>query len=393
MRLARPNGERWLDAAAEAAATLDDRLLRPLDLPPEARLVVVPSRSLHGVPWRALPSLAGRPVTVAPSAALGLRAAARREGSSTQRLRRRSRAPRRRGRGRAARGRSRGSGARRRRGDGRRLPRAGRRGRRAPRRRPRLAPGRQPGVLLARAGRRPADRLRPRSAPGRPRPRRAARVRRRPGRPDRRRAGRRGAHAARPRGPGGRRARAAGARPRHRPPHVRRPPPPGRRRRPCGRPRRGRRRPRSRPRGRPPRRGGLRLPRLRSGAGRAQERPRPSQAFWSADCTPAVHSSDQNGVDRGQAATSRRSKTTMAIAAAIRMYVATVARARYAVTAVVPPAAKASRRRPGNQRPAGDQAFCTRCSNGPAHAMPTASATGTERTRTREGRRRARRTR
>ena len=84
MRLARPNGERWLDAAAEAAATLDDRLLRPLDLPPDARLVVVPSRSLHGVPWRALPSLAGRPLTVAPSAALGLRAAAPREGSSTR---------------------------------------------------------------------------------------------------------------------------------------------------------------------------------------------------------------------------------------------------------------------------------------------------------------------
>ena len=83
MRLARPNGERWLEAAVDAAATLDDRLLLPLDLPPDARLVVVPSRSLHGVPWRVLPSLAGRPVTVAPSAALGLRAVARRAGSTT----------------------------------------------------------------------------------------------------------------------------------------------------------------------------------------------------------------------------------------------------------------------------------------------------------------------
>ncbi len=85
LRLARPNGERWLDAAVDAAATLDDRLLRPLDLPPDVRLVIVPSRSLHGVPWRALPSLAGRPVTVAPSAAMGLRAAAApRKGSTTR---------------------------------------------------------------------------------------------------------------------------------------------------------------------------------------------------------------------------------------------------------------------------------------------------------------------
>ena len=84
MRLARPNGERWLDAAADAAATLDDRLLRPLDLPTEARLVIVPSGSLHGVPWWALPSLAGRPVTVAPSAAMGLRAAAPRSGPTTR---------------------------------------------------------------------------------------------------------------------------------------------------------------------------------------------------------------------------------------------------------------------------------------------------------------------
>ena len=45
---------------------------------------IVPSRSLHGVPWRALPSLAGRPVTVAPSAALGLRAAAPRAGPTTR---------------------------------------------------------------------------------------------------------------------------------------------------------------------------------------------------------------------------------------------------------------------------------------------------------------------
>ena len=84
MRLARPNGERWLDAADDAAATLDARLLQPLDLAPDARLVIVPSRSFHGVPWRALPSLAGRPVTIAPSAALGLRAAAPRVRPATR---------------------------------------------------------------------------------------------------------------------------------------------------------------------------------------------------------------------------------------------------------------------------------------------------------------------
>jgi tetratricopeptide (TPR) repeat protein len=84
MRLARPNGERWLGAADDAAAALDERLLRPLDLSPDARLVIVPSRSLHGVPWRALPSLAGRPVTIAPSAAMGLRAVAPRTGLTTR---------------------------------------------------------------------------------------------------------------------------------------------------------------------------------------------------------------------------------------------------------------------------------------------------------------------
>src|SRR6266540_3397451 len=59
------------------------------------------------------------------------------------------------------------------------------------------------------------------------------------------------------------------------------------------------------------------------------------------------------------AVTSRRAKTT-------------VARARPAVTSGVPPATNASSSRPGNTLPAGVQAFCTRCSNGPAQAMPTA---------------------
>ena len=62
-------------AAATVRATadrLDGLLLRPLRLPPGAPLVIVPTGLLHGLPWAALPSMAGRPVTVAPSAAVWL---------------------------------------------------------------------------------------------------------------------------------------------------------------------------------------------------------------------------------------------------------------------------------------------------------------------------------
>ncbi len=66
------------DTAARAALTsaagrLDTRLIAPLrtrDRP----LVVAPAGALHGVPWAALPSLGGRPLTVVPSAASWLRA-------------------------------------------------------------------------------------------------------------------------------------------------------------------------------------------------------------------------------------------------------------------------------------------------------------------------------
>jgi CHAT domain-containing protein len=64
-------------AQAEAeAARLDELLLRPLasrlaDCP----LVIVPTTVLHALPWALLPSLAGRPISVAPSAAWWLRAA------------------------------------------------------------------------------------------------------------------------------------------------------------------------------------------------------------------------------------------------------------------------------------------------------------------------------
>jgi hypothetical protein len=73
VRLARPNGERWIEAADVAIARVDELLVWPLVLPPGDRVVLVPSRSLHGVPWRALPSLREMAVTVAPSAAMGLR--------------------------------------------------------------------------------------------------------------------------------------------------------------------------------------------------------------------------------------------------------------------------------------------------------------------------------
>jgi CHAT domain-containing protein/tetratricopeptide (TPR) repeat protein len=61
--------------AGRAAAAIDDALLRPLHHEIDKRpLVLVPSGPLHGVPWSALPSCAGRPVTVAPSATAWLRA-------------------------------------------------------------------------------------------------------------------------------------------------------------------------------------------------------------------------------------------------------------------------------------------------------------------------------
>ncbi|MGH3979759.1 MAG: CHAT domain-containing protein, partial [Pseudonocardiaceae bacterium] len=65
------SGRRGWALLGRAAAALDASLLRPLagrtgDRP----LVLVPTGALQSVPWAALPSCAGRPVTLAPSAAL-----------------------------------------------------------------------------------------------------------------------------------------------------------------------------------------------------------------------------------------------------------------------------------------------------------------------------------
>jgi len=63
-----------LRATAEAlnaiAASLDERLVAKLGLPPRVDVVVVPTGPLQGLPWPALPSLARRTVTVSPSGCL-----------------------------------------------------------------------------------------------------------------------------------------------------------------------------------------------------------------------------------------------------------------------------------------------------------------------------------
>ena len=83
-RLARYHASEGSKAAAvsvlrHAAGRLDSLLLRPLAPQFEDReLVVIPTGPLQSLPWSVLPSCAGRPVTVAPSAALWY-AAQRRE--------------------------------------------------------------------------------------------------------------------------------------------------------------------------------------------------------------------------------------------------------------------------------------------------------------------------
>jgi len=55
---------------AATAHRLDEMLMAPLRLPADIGVVVVPTGVLHGLPWSALPSLAHRSTTVAPSTAL-----------------------------------------------------------------------------------------------------------------------------------------------------------------------------------------------------------------------------------------------------------------------------------------------------------------------------------
>jgi tetratricopeptide (TPR) repeat protein len=73
-RLARPGPARTQDAATVlmtgAARRLDDALFAGLPELRDRDLVIVPTGQLHSVPWSVLPSCAGRPVVVAPSATL-----------------------------------------------------------------------------------------------------------------------------------------------------------------------------------------------------------------------------------------------------------------------------------------------------------------------------------
>jgi hypothetical protein len=64
---------------AEASATALDRLLVEPLLPAigDAELVLVPTGALHALPWGALPSLRGRPLSIAPSLSVWLELAAR----------------------------------------------------------------------------------------------------------------------------------------------------------------------------------------------------------------------------------------------------------------------------------------------------------------------------
>lgn len=55
-------------ALLDTLCTLDQTLLQPLDIPQHGSLVIVPTGSLHGVAWQALPSIRDRAVTVTPSA-------------------------------------------------------------------------------------------------------------------------------------------------------------------------------------------------------------------------------------------------------------------------------------------------------------------------------------
>jgi tetratricopeptide (TPR) repeat protein len=64
------SGTTAIESAHHSAGRLDNLLLRPVQrYIGDRELVVVPTTTLHALPWAALPSAADRPLTVAPSAA------------------------------------------------------------------------------------------------------------------------------------------------------------------------------------------------------------------------------------------------------------------------------------------------------------------------------------
>lgn len=66
------------EAASRSARLLDELLLGPLrETIADRPLVVVPTGSLHAVPWAVLPTNTGRPISVSPSATLWSRASSR----------------------------------------------------------------------------------------------------------------------------------------------------------------------------------------------------------------------------------------------------------------------------------------------------------------------------
>jgi tetratricopeptide (TPR) repeat protein len=60
------------DSAERAAVLLDELLVQPLGLPGDAAVVLVPVGLLHSIAWSAAPSLAGRRLSLAPSAQIWL---------------------------------------------------------------------------------------------------------------------------------------------------------------------------------------------------------------------------------------------------------------------------------------------------------------------------------
>jgi tetratricopeptide (TPR) repeat protein len=68
--------------AHRAARLVEELLVRPLGLPDEADVVIVPVGGTHGIPWAGLPGLAGRAVSLVPNAQLWLEADRRAVGVS-----------------------------------------------------------------------------------------------------------------------------------------------------------------------------------------------------------------------------------------------------------------------------------------------------------------------